>query len=95
MTATSLADLTIRACSAVSTVISAPTGRPTLLGGWLLRELGAADLGVQRQLAFLDRLEGDVGRHDLGERGRMPLVVVVLGVEDSPSAGIEQQRRPR
>ena len=36
ITATSLADLTIRACSAFSTVISAPTGRPILLGDWLL-----------------------------------------------------------
>ena len=36
ITATSLADLTIRACSAASTVISAPTGNPILLGDWLL-----------------------------------------------------------
>ena len=36
MTATSLADFMISACSAVSTVISAPTGKPTLVGPWLL-----------------------------------------------------------
>src|SRR5215831_16292831 len=36
ITATSLADFMMRACSAVSTVMVAPTGNPTLVGPWLL-----------------------------------------------------------
>ena len=36
ITATSLADLMISACKPWSTVISPPTGRPILLGGWPL-----------------------------------------------------------
>ena len=95
MTATSLADFRISACSAVSTVISAPTGKPDLARGLAVGEFRAADLGFQRELALADRLEHQQRRHDLGERGRMPLMVLVLGVEHSAVGGIKQQRRAR
>ena len=58
-------------------------------------ELRAADLGFERDFALLDRLEHDVGRHDLGEGGRVPLVILVLRVEDLPIPRIEQERWSR
>ena len=50
---------------------------------WLqCRDQRAIDFICQLQLALLQGLKGDVSRHDLGERSRMPLVVRVLGVEN-------------
>ena len=57
-------------------------GQPNLARWLLCSNLGVDNLVVELELAFADRLEGDVGRHDLGERGRVPEVVDVLGIKD-------------
>ena len=62
-----------------------------LVGGGL----AAGDLLLEGELAGLQGLEREVGRHDLGERGRVPLVVEVLGVEDLAVGRVEQEGRPR
>ena len=46
-------------------------------------------------LVIAHRLEGDVGRHHLGERGRVPAGIDVLGVEDVPIVDVEQDRPGR
>ncbi len=59
----------------------------------LRRKLADRKFLIERELAFLDGLERQIGRHDLGQRRRMPLIVEVLGVEDLAIGGIEQQGR--
>jgi len=41
---------------------------------------GADDLGVGRDSAGLERLEGEVGHHQLGQRCGEPLGIGILGV---------------
>ena len=68
-------------------------GKPEPARSLAVRELGNGNLVLQVQLAAGDRLEHQVGGHDLGEGCRIPLVVLILGVEDPAGGRIEQQRR--
>ncbi len=58
--------------------------KPKLHGRLELRLLAVGNALLERELALFDGLEREVGRHDLGERRRMPLIVGVLGVEYLP-----------
>ena len=53
-----------------------------LAGRLLIGGRRARDLRFEVELAGLERLEHEVGRHDLGQRGRMPEIIGVLGVEN-------------
>jgi len=53
------------------------------------------DLAVKADLAALDRLEGDVQRHHLGQRGGMQPRVGVFGIEHLAGARIHHHRRKR
>jgi hypothetical protein len=53
--------------------------------------LRADDLGLGFDGAFLQRLEGDIGRHQLGERGREPRRVGILGVEHGAVIRLEDE----
>src|SRR5262249_1335973 len=68
-------------------------GQPNL--GWTLAigKLRAFDLRIERYRPVPDGDEGNVGRHDLGERRRMPQRVYVLGVQHTATQGFKQQRR--
>src|SRR6476661_1753487 len=87
MTATSLADWTMSTLSPVSTVICPPTG-----GHSFLR---AGDLRVRLDFPRLQRLEGDIGGHQLGQRGREPLHVGVFGIEHRAVDRLEHESGPR
>ena len=65
--------------------------KPELARRLLRRLLRAGDLGVGRDRAGLQRLEGDVGRHQLGQRCREPLGVGILGVQDGAVIGLEDE----
>ena len=65
--------------------------QPELAWGLLRRLLGAHELGVGRDGACLQRLEGDVGRHQLGEGGGKPLGVGIFGVEHRAVIGLEDK----
>ena len=47
--------------------------------------------GAGRDGACLQRLEGDVGRHQLGEEGGKPLGVGIFGVEHRAVIGLEDK----
>ena len=53
------------------------------------------DLLVERNLAVLDGLEGDIGGHDFGQRGGVPLAVKIFGVEQFAVGWLKQQRWAR
>ena len=55
--------------------------QPELAWRLLRRLLGAYEVGVGCDGARLQRLEGDIGRHQLGEGCREPLGVCIFGVE--------------
>src|SRR5678815_5812153 len=81
MTATSLADSTMRTLSRDVERDRLAHFQPELAWGLLRRLLGAYELGVGRDGACLQRLERDIGRHQLGEGCREPLGVGIFGVE--------------
>ena len=45
---------------------------------------------VERELAVLDRAQGGVGGHQLGDRGRIPGIGGVLGVQHLAGGGLDQ-----
>ena len=92
-TAMSLADFTISILSALSTVTLVPTLKPILVGccAAALRDTG--EQGVERDAAFLDRAQRRVGGHQLGDRGRIPRIGGVLGVQHLAGRGLDQQLR--
>src|SRR5262249_5946886 len=66
--------------------------QPELAWGLLRGLLGAGELGVRRNGAGLQRLKGDVGGHQLGERGGEPGNVGILGGEYGAVIGLEEER---
>ena len=54
---------------------------------------GNPDLGIQRDLAVTDRLEGDVKRHHLGQRGRMQPGVGITRMQNLARARIHDHGR--
>ncbi len=46
------------------------------------------------QLAFADRLEGDIGRHELGDRSGVPRLAGVLFENDLAGVGFDQHIGP-
>ena len=81
----------MRTLSATSSVIELAHFQPELAWGLLRCLLGAYELGVGRDGACLQRLEGDVGRHQLGEGGGKPLGVGIFGVEHRAVIGLEDK----
>ena len=75
----------------MSSVIELAHFQPELAWGLLRRLLGACQLGVGRDGACLQRLEGDIGRHQLGEGCREPLDVGIFGVEHCAVIGLEDK----
>ncbi len=69
--------------------------QPEFARGLLRRFLRADDLGVGRDGAGLERLEGDIGRHQLGERGGKPHDIGIFGIEDGAVIRLEDERGPR
>ncbi len=59
------------------------------------RVLRAGDLIGKGKLAVAKRLEGDVGGHQLGQRGRMPELVRILGVDHEPGFRFDDESRTR
>ena len=91
--AMSLADLTSIIFSALSSVITEPGLKPILLGGsaaacllTLIGEVSASSPGGHRA-------ERHIGRHQLGERGRMPAPEGVLMRQYPAGAEFEQDSR--
>jgi len=91
MTATSLADSTIRTLSATSSVIDSPTFSQSLLGACSVASLEHMSLVSGVTVPDLQRLEGDIGRHQLGEGCRAPLGVGIFGVEHCAVIGLEDK----
>jgi hypothetical protein len=54
-----------------------------------------SDFGLERDLAVLDRLEHDIGRHDLGQRRRMPRQIDVMRIEHLVGRRLIEQQRLR
>ena len=57
------------------------------------RKLGSRDRRVQCERAIAKGFEDHVCRHDLGERGGVPLVVLVLCIEDATVNGVKKKSR--
>ena len=55
------------------------------------RLLRADDLSIGGDGARFQRLEGDVGCHQLGQRCREPLSIGILGVQDGAVVGLEDK----
>src|SRR5678815_4455460 len=91
MTATSLADSTMRTLSRDVERDRLAHFQPELAWGLLRRLLGAYELGVGRDGACLQRLERNIGRHQLGEGCREPLGVGIFGVEHRAVIGLEDK----
>ena len=92
-TATSLADLVISALMASIRSISAPSSTSSLVGAAIGRVGGEADLGAVAEPALLDRLEDQVQRHQLGERGREPQLVGGDLVQHAARVGVDHEHR--
>ena len=94
-TAMSFADFTSSILSALSTVTSGADREAhldRLLRGGVRRD---RHRGVERDAAFLDGAQRHVGRHQLGDGGRIPWVAGVLGVQHLAGVGLDQQQRFR
>ena len=80
----SLADFTIIIFSALSTVTCVPGWKP-IFDGDCEAAIGDTVSSVSSvQAAFLDRLQRDIGRHQLGHRGRIPGIVAFSACSTLP-----------
>ena len=70
--AISFADLTTIIFMALSRVIVVPTGKPIFDGGSLSALAADEHRRIRGDRARLHRPEGDIGGHQLGDRGRVP-----------------------
>ena len=89
----SLADFTSIIFSALSTVTWVP-GRKPIFDGDCEAATGDTVSSVSSVMrAVLDRLERDIGRHQLGQRRGIPGIGGVLGLQHLAGIGLDQQQR--
>ena len=55
------------------------------------RDERTGDFVIELQLALLDRVEGQISRHDFRQRGWMPQIIGVFGIEDLAVRGLKKQ----
>jgi len=91
MTATSLADLTMRTLRATSSAIEPPTGSPSFDGACSVAVCEQVTLVSGVTVPALSSLEGNVGCHQLGQRCREPLGIGILGVQDGAIIRLEDE----
>ena len=89
----SLADFTIIIFSAFSTVTCVPGRKPIFDGDCEAATGDTVSSAVEREPAFLDRLQRDIGRHDLGDGGRIPGIGGVVGLQHLAGIGFDHQQR--
>ncbi len=59
----------------------------------LLNGAARSFYGIETDAALLYGGEGDVGRHELGQRGRMPGLAALLVIKNLAGAQIDEQHR--
>ncbi len=88
-TAMSFADFTISILRALSTVTCVPAGKP-IFDGCCAAAFGETVSGVRGdQAPLLHRAQRHIGGHHLGDRGRIPRIGGVLGVQDLAAVGLD------
>ena len=85
-TAASLAERVTSAIMASRTLTVPPGGMPILVGGALSALIDTGSAVAERQPARIEGREGEVDRHQLGERRRMAQLVGLIGGQ-FPAAG--------
>ena len=88
----SFADFVMSARMASETVISSPGSRSSLEGA---TEAAASEIEILSDILSrpdLDRLERQVERHHLGERGRVANLIAVVVVQNGARVGVDDHR---
>ncbi len=88
-TAASLAERVTSAIVASRTLTVPPGGRPILVGGALSALIDTGRPSPSDRRPEFERREGEVDRHQLGERRRMAKLVGLIGRELAPARGVE------